>query len=151
VCRYNPDGSLIDNSSIRYKLREGDDIGEYEQTSIRYTGKANPSKTFQLLQTATGSDSETDAKLAQATARRQVRRRLSHVMNLRISCHRLTLMTLLTSVTLEPRFRPEHFVFCRKQSENEDFQLRLQHLMTSQLTRDLDHQDAMCVSFTCDQ
>jgi hypothetical protein len=69
------DSSTIDRSSIRYNLREGDDVGDYEQTSIRYTGKANPSKTFRMLQTVTGSDSETDAKLALATARRQARRR----------------------------------------------------------------------------
>jgi len=33
-------------------------IADYNETSIRYRGRANPSKTFRLLQSATGSDSD---------------------------------------------------------------------------------------------
>jgi len=31
---------------------------DYDETSIRYRGRTNPSKTFRLLQSATGSDSD---------------------------------------------------------------------------------------------
>ena len=37
---------------------EEDPIADYDETSIRYRGRTNPSRTFRLLQSATGSDSD---------------------------------------------------------------------------------------------
>ena len=43
---------------------EADPIADYDETSIRYRGRANPSKTFRLLQSATGSsDSDSGQQL----------------------------------------------------------------------------------------
>lgn len=52
-------GSEIDTTSIRHNLLGGDepDVGEYEQASIRYTGKNIPSRSFRMLQQMTGGDS----------------------------------------------------------------------------------------------
>lgn len=69
-----PRKDAVDSASIRYKLREGEDtIADYDETSIRYRGRANPSKTFRLLQSATGSDSDSDSVQAYATAGRRRR------------------------------------------------------------------------------
>lgn len=71
-------GDVVDGASIRYKLREGEDpIVDYDETSIRYRGRANPSKTFRLLQSATGSDSDSDSVQAYATSGRRRRRQPS--------------------------------------------------------------------------
>ena len=50
--------SEVDSSSVHQLLREGDELSHYDENSIRYTGRSNPSKVFQLLQSATGSQDD---------------------------------------------------------------------------------------------
>ena len=61
--------SEVDSSSVHQLLREGDELSHYDEHSIRYTGRTNPSKVFQLLQSATGS--QDDLLVAKPPARRR--------------------------------------------------------------------------------
>jgi len=69
-------GSEIDTSSIRHNLRpvdgDGQEPGQYDETSIRYTGKTIPSKSFRMLQSLTGGD--TPPGSCSPASRRQQRR-----------------------------------------------------------------------------
>lgn len=64
--------SEIDSSSVHQLLREGDELSHYDEHSIRYTGRTNPSKVFQLLQSATGS--QDDLLVAKPPVRRRSRK-----------------------------------------------------------------------------
>jgi hypothetical protein len=54
-------GSEIDTTSIRHTLFPDDspDVGQYDEKSIRYTGKNIPSRSFRMLQHLTGGDADT--------------------------------------------------------------------------------------------
>lgn len=73
-------GEEVDKTSVRHLLREGDEIGNYDQTSIRYTGKTNPSKSFRLLQSVTGSSDSLSIEHHQAERKERRRQKREEML-----------------------------------------------------------------------